>query len=62
MPRATAIMGGPTYYIRLLQHENLSREKTAHMRLFISGSAPLLEETDLQDTGGPDISFSNATA
>ncbi len=45
MPRATAMMGVPTFYTRLLRHENLSREATAHMRLFISGSAPLLEET-----------------
>ena len=45
MPRATAMMGVPTFYTRLLQHENLSRERAAHMRLFISGSAPLLEET-----------------
>jgi malonyl-CoA/methylmalonyl-CoA synthetase len=45
MPRATAMMGVPTFYTRLLQHADLSREKTAHMRLFISGSAPLLEET-----------------
>lgn len=45
MPRATAMMGVPTFYTRLLQHENLSREGTAHMRLFISGSAPLLDAT-----------------
>jgi malonyl-CoA/methylmalonyl-CoA synthetase len=45
MPRATAMVGVPTFYTRLLRHENLSRERTAHMRLFISGSAPLREET-----------------
>jgi malonyl-CoA/methylmalonyl-CoA synthetase len=45
MPRASAMMGVPTFYTRLLQREDLSRESTAHMRLFISGSAPLLEET-----------------
>ena len=45
MPRATAMMGVPTFYTRLLGNENLSREAVAHMRLFISGSAPLLEET-----------------
>jgi malonyl-CoA/methylmalonyl-CoA synthetase len=45
MPRATAMMGVPTFYTRLLRHENLSRQTVAHMRLFISGSAPLLEET-----------------
>ena len=45
MPRATAMMGVPTFYVRLLQHPGLTREATAHMRLFVSGSAPLLAET-----------------
>jgi malonyl-CoA/methylmalonyl-CoA synthetase len=45
MPRATALMGVPTFYTRLLQHPGLTREATAHMRLFVSGSAPLLAET-----------------
>jgi malonyl-CoA/methylmalonyl-CoA synthetase len=45
LPRATAMMGVPTFYTRLLRQETLSRESTKHMRLFISGSAPLLEET-----------------
>jgi malonyl-CoA/methylmalonyl-CoA synthetase len=45
MPRATAMMGVPTFYTRLLQHKGLTKEATAHMRLFISGSAPLLAET-----------------
>ncbi|MGH8429101.1 MAG: AMP-binding protein, partial [Solimonas sp.] len=45
MPEATAMMGVPTFYTRLLQHEGLTREATAHMRLFISGSAPLLADT-----------------
>jgi malonyl-CoA/methylmalonyl-CoA synthetase len=45
MPRATAMMGVPTFYVRLLQHPGLTRESTAHMRLFVSGSAPLLAET-----------------
>jgi len=35
----------PTFYTRLLQSPNLSKESTRHMRLFISGSAPLLAET-----------------
>jgi malonyl-CoA/methylmalonyl-CoA synthetase len=38
-------MGVPTFYTRLLQNPALSRETTKHMRLFISGSAPLLAET-----------------
>ncbi|WP_157015610.1 malonate--CoA ligase [Mesorhizobium xinjiangense] len=45
MPQATALMGVPTFYVRLLQHEGLSRETAAGMRLFVSGSAPLLAET-----------------
>ena len=45
MARATALMGVPTFYTRLLQHPGLSRESTARMRLFVSGSAPLLAET-----------------
>jgi len=45
LPRATVMMGVPTFYVRLLQHEGFTAEAAAHMRLFISGSAPLLEET-----------------
>jgi malonyl-CoA/methylmalonyl-CoA synthetase len=45
IPRATSLMGVPTFYTRLLRHPDLTREATAHMRLFISGSAPLLAET-----------------
>ena len=45
MPRATSMMGVPTFYTRLLQRPDLTPETTGHMRLFISGSAPLLAET-----------------
>ena len=45
MPRATSLMGVPTFYVRLLEHPGLTREATKHMRLFVSGSAPLLAET-----------------
>ncbi len=45
MPRATAMMGVPTFYTRLLSDKRLTREAVAHMRLFVSGSAPLLAET-----------------
>ncbi|OYW34282.1 MAG: malonyl-CoA synthase, partial [Rhizobiales bacterium 12-66-7] len=45
MPQATSLMGVPTFYTRLLDQEGLTREATAHMRLFVSGSAPLLAET-----------------
>ncbi len=45
LPRATVFMGVPTYYTRLLAEEGLDRHACRHMRLFISGSAPLLTET-----------------
>ena len=45
LPQATAMMGVPTFYTRLLQHAGLTRQATAHVRVFISGSAPLLAET-----------------
>jgi malonyl-CoA/methylmalonyl-CoA synthetase len=45
MASATCMMGVPTFYVRLVQHDGLTRETTAGMRLFISGSAPLLAET-----------------
>ncbi|WP_158814187.1 malonyl-CoA synthase [Methylocapsa sp. S129] len=45
LPRATSLMGVPTFYVRLVEHEGVTRQSTAHMRLFVSGSAPLLAET-----------------
>jgi malonyl-CoA/methylmalonyl-CoA synthetase len=45
MPQATTMMGVPTFYTRLLSDARLDRDLTRHMRLFISGSAPLLAET-----------------
>ncbi len=45
MPRATVLMGVPTFYTRLLQNPGLTREAVANMRLFVSGSAPLLADT-----------------
>jgi malonyl-CoA/methylmalonyl-CoA synthetase len=45
MPQATMLMGVPTFYVRLLQSARLDREAVANIRLFISGSAPLLAET-----------------
>ena len=45
MPRATVFMGVPTLYVRMLAEPSLTKERAAHMRLFISGSAPLLIET-----------------
>ncbi|MGR3793273.1 malonate--CoA ligase [Vannielia sp. SX4] len=51
MPRATTMMGVPTFYTRLLSDTRFSAEAAAHMRLFISGSAPLLAETHRQFEG-----------
>ena len=45
IPRATALMGVPTFYTRLLASPRLTKDHVAGMRLFISGSAPLLAET-----------------
>jgi malonyl-CoA/methylmalonyl-CoA synthetase len=45
LPRATSLMGVPTFYSRLVTHEGVTPAATAHMRLFVSGSAPLLAET-----------------
>lgn len=45
LPKVTSMMGVPTFYTRLLKHPGLNRQATAHMRLFTSGSAPLLAET-----------------
>ena len=45
LPEATAMMGVPTFYTRLLGHPGLDRASCANMRLFVSGSAPLLTET-----------------
>jgi len=48
LPRATAMMGVPTFYTRLLADPRLDRALTAWVRLFVSGSAPLLAETHRQ--------------
>ncbi len=45
---ATVLMGVPTFYTRLLQESGLDRAACAGMRLFVSGSAPLLAETHRQ--------------
>src|SRR5258708_11395504 len=42
---APLLMGVPTFNRRLLQSPALSKESTKHMRLFVSGSAPLLADT-----------------
>lgn len=48
MPKATTMMGVPTFYTRLLGDARFTRDLSAHMRLFVSGSAPLLAETHVQ--------------
>jgi malonyl-CoA/methylmalonyl-CoA synthetase len=45
LPKATVMMGVPTFYTRLLADPRFTREVAARVRLFISGSAPLLEST-----------------
>ncbi len=48
MPNATTMMGVPTFYTRLLDDDRFTKNLAAHMRLFVSGSAPLLAETHVQ--------------
>ena len=45
LPEATVFMGVPTLYVRLLGEPGLTHAACRHMRLFVSGSAPLLVET-----------------
>jgi malonyl-CoA/methylmalonyl-CoA synthetase len=45
LPECTVMMGVPTYYTRLLDEESFTAEVTSKVRLFVSGSAPLLAET-----------------
>ena len=48
LPRATSLMGVPTFYTRLLSDARFTKDLAQHMRLFVSGSAPLLAETHVQ--------------
>ncbi len=45
IPKSTVLMGVPTFYTRLLAHKDFTKDICRNMRLFISGSAPLLAET-----------------
>jgi malonyl-CoA/methylmalonyl-CoA synthetase len=45
LPRATVMMGVPTFYTRLLSEAAFTRDACRSIRLFVSGSAPLLAET-----------------
>ena len=48
LPNANTLMGVPTFYTRLLSDDRFDRDLVSHMRLFVSGSAPMLAETHLQ--------------
>ena len=45
LPKATVMMGVPTFYTRMLSDARLNLDGVRHMRLFVSGSAPLLADT-----------------
>lgn len=51
LPQSTALMGVPTFYTRLLNDERFDKPLVQHMRLFVSGSAPLLAETHTEFEG-----------
>ncbi|MGK9264224.1 malonyl-CoA synthase [Sinorhizobium meliloti] len=57
LPRSTVLMGVPTFYTRLLAEKRFTRELVAHMRLFVSGSAPLSAEVhrEFRERVGHDI-------
>lgn len=48
LPNATTMMGVPTFYTRLLSDDRFTGDLVRHMRLFVSGSAPLLAETHME--------------
>jgi malonyl-CoA/methylmalonyl-CoA synthetase len=48
LPDCTVMMGVPTYYTRLLANPEFGSECCSNMRLFVSGSAPLLSETFIE--------------
>ena len=48
LPEATSLMGVPTFYTRLLEDPQFSKGHSDHIRIFISGSAPLLAETHVE--------------
>jgi len=48
LPRSSVMMGVPTFYTRLLADKRFDKALVDHMRLFISGSAPLLAETHVE--------------
>lgn len=62
MPRATVMMGVPTFYVRLLQHPGLTRDAVSHMRLFVSGSAPCWPKPMTPGPSGPATASWSGTA
>ena len=48
LPKCSVMMGVPTFYTRLLADDRFNKKLVEHMRLFVSGSAPLLSETHTQ--------------
>ena len=62
MPKATSMMGVPTFYTRLLDSDGFTADISKHMRLFISGSAPLLAKPTHSLKSAPARLFWNATA
>ena len=48
LPDSSTMMGVPTFYTRLLGDDRFNRDLVAHMRLFVSGSAPLLADTHVE--------------
>lgn len=48
LPKASVLMGVPTFYIRMLSSDELTPGLCSNIRLFVSGSAPLLAETHQQ--------------
>jgi malonyl-CoA/methylmalonyl-CoA synthetase len=45
LPQSTVMMGVPTFYVRLAADSRVNKALVKNMRLFVSGSAPLLAET-----------------
>jgi malonyl-CoA/methylmalonyl-CoA synthetase len=62
MDRATVMMGVPTFYTRLLQSPNLSKDLTKHMRLFVSAPRRCSRKPTASGARAPDTPCSNATA
>lgn len=48
LPKATVMMGVPTFYTRLLASDDFTAEACRNIRLFVSGSAPMLAETHVE--------------